>query len=874
MASASGMDSVEIDEELWFGSAGEDSELEERAAHSMAAVAARVLGAKPFPAAARKLEAVTRGADAKIERVVAVLESDPGLSMRLLRLVNSAGYALRVRCTSVRHAAALVGMRRLHQLATTAAVLDLFENDKPLVKSLLNHAALVGAACRYLAVHVDLSPDELFTCGFLHDIGKLMLIDAEGQSYMDLIREAGDSPEALHLLERKKYGFDHAVLGAHVLKSWQIPNPVPRVVAWHHSVGRAYQSDTQTAAMVQALRLADQLSYLLRTHPDAEGVRTASESDSARYLGISEAQLSAMWPDLTRLCQRIYSQPGSGGSEIIPREDSIPPSMRAKPSQRAPSLAPVNNAAASLVPPVESQAPAHVSEIPKAFECVVCKKASHGSRCPVCSGHVCSEHQVGPQQWCSDCASVYTLDVKSGKLPSWLRYAAIAIFVGSSVVSLLAAVLAGTSPLGALVGSLLLSIVAVVVLFVGRTVWLKRTFMHRRGQVVESEPPPLPFGLAAQQETEIAIRDEAPASLSVPSHAATEPVVPRQAPLSAALFEHQGAPSQMPAPWVRSELPAVLSFPPPAEPLRAEPQADPHIMPSVQPEAPRPQPTHTDPIPAARQGQSPYAHSATLPGPAFYPDPPRHQPQPEPGPDRAPSAASEQPAPEWRPVERTQPALAIPSFVPPSARPSPAAPLLSPSMPAQAAAAPPAPAPLPHVSIPAQAAALPTPAPLLSASMPAAPSMPASQLTPTSPSMPASQLTPASPSMPAPATMAPPAPVPLSPATIPIPAAAAPPAPAPAPLPQATMSPAPAAQPPASLPSPSMPVVARVSPSAPTLLSQVTILSSDVISPVEPPPSSGSTFELCMPPATTALVACRAPSLRPAANACSVAFPR
>src|SRR5262245_3341420 len=171
---ATATSSVEIDEELWFGSPGEDSELEERAAHSMAATAARVLGAKPFPAAARKLEEVTRGGGSKIEQVVAVLESDPGLSMRLLRLVNSAGYALRVRCTSVRHAAALVGMRRLHQLATTAAVLDLFDGDRPVVRQLLTHAAIVGALSRYLAVHVDLHPDELFTCGFLHDLGKLM----------------------------------------------------------------------------------------------------------------------------------------------------------------------------------------------------------------------------------------------------------------------------------------------------------------------------------------------------------------------------------------------------------------------------------------------------------------------------------------------------------------------------------------------------------------------------------------------------------------------------------------------------------------------------------------------------------------------------
>jgi HD-like signal output (HDOD) protein len=199
---------VEVDEELWFGNAGEEREIEARAAESMAAVAARVLGAKPFPAAAKRLEELTRSPNARIEQVVSVLESDPGLSMRLLRLVNSAGYALRVRCTSVRHAAALVGMRRLHQLATTAAILDMFETDNPLVVQLLTHSAVVGALSRYLAVHIDLPPDELFTCGFLHDIGKLMLLDSEGDSYGDLVRQAGDRPDVLHVLERERYGFD------------------------------------------------------------------------------------------------------------------------------------------------------------------------------------------------------------------------------------------------------------------------------------------------------------------------------------------------------------------------------------------------------------------------------------------------------------------------------------------------------------------------------------------------------------------------------------------------------------------------------------------------------------------------------------------
>ena len=511
---------VEIDEELWFGTVGDDKELEERASQSMAAVAARVLGAKPFPAAARKLEELTRDGSVKIEQVVGVLESDPGLSMRLLRLVNSAGYALRVRCTSVRHAAALVGMRRLHQLATTAAVLDLFETDNPAIKSLLGHAAVVGAFCRYLAVHVDLAPDELFTCGFLHDIGKLMLIDAEGEPYLELVQQAGDSPDALHLLEQAHFGFDHAVLGAHVLKNWRIPNPVPRVVAWHHNAARAYQADPTTASMVQTLRLADQLSYLVRTHPGAEGVTLAAQSPAASYLAISEAQLSSLWGDLTRLSQRITATPGSDQASLIPREDSIPPSMRGK-KKRGKSVPPVRSlppgtfsappgfeGESAPTPSVLPTSAATVSEMPKAFVCVVCNRASFGNRCPVCSGHVCAQHQVGPEQWCTDCAKAYRLDMHGQGFPMWERLTALGIVVGAGVLSVLVAVLARRPVVGALVGSTLLAGMCVTLVVVGRRFLMKRSFRMKRGHVVEPDQAALPLGLSMPPEPAIAVRDD------------------------------------------------------------------------------------------------------------------------------------------------------------------------------------------------------------------------------------------------------------------------------------------------------------------------------------------------------------------------------
>jgi putative nucleotidyltransferase with HDIG domain len=615
---------IALDEELWFGTPGDDAELEERAAASMAAVAARVLGAKPFPAAAKRLEELTRSPNAKIQQVVGVLESDPGLSMRLLRLVNSAGYALRVRCTSVRHAASLVGMRRLHQLATTAAVLDLFDGDRPVVRTLLTHAAIVGAISRYLAVHVDLQPDELFTCGFLHDIGKLMLLDAEGESYLELVNASGDQADTLHVLERERYGFDHAVLGAHVLKSWRIPNPVPRVVAWHHSVGRAYQGDPATAATVQALRLADQLSYLVRASEAPESITRAAESDAARYLGISEPQLAAMWQDLTRLAQRIGANPGaSNEADVIPREESLPPQMRTKTSLAAKSA--MSAAPPSAVPTVVAVEDP-LAEVPKHFVCVVCSKATHGHRCPVCSGHVCSAHQTGPEQWCTDCANVYSLEVGGSTIPIWGRVGAAMAIGVAGLISVVVALLSDKPLLEAFVGAVLLASVCVMLAAVGRRVLLKRGFLHSRGRVIEVDEESTVVA-PASDPTPTSDAHDADDAAAVHADGA-EPSFPSHAPLPFGL-------SVPPAPEIHSASERYRGSQPMTEPPAPEPASIPPVFsaPPV-PSAP--------PMPSA----SPHANATAVlsapPTRSLASNPPNYE-------DDNP----------FRPIERTEPALRL-----------------------------------------------------------------------------------------------------------------------------------------------------------------------------------------------------------------------
>ncbi len=452
-----------VDEELWFG-AHDHAVAEDAAARSMAALVGRIIGAKPFPMTARRLADLTRQDVVRIEPVIQVLESDPGLSARLLRLVNSAGYALRQRCTSVRHAATLVGTDRLHQIATTAAVLDLFDSKGPVAAQIIEHSTVVGAFCRYLGAHLALPVDDLFTAGFLHDIGKLMLMETENDQYVELLSKCGSSPDTIHLLERGLYGFDHAVLAAHVLSAWNIPDPVPKIVAWHHEPTHAYRVSSMMAALVQTVRLADALVYVMQADPERQNIKELAQHEAASYLDISEPQLAAMWDELQVLYNESREQClGENAPALDPR--SLKPKR------------PINAINASAEPTPSER----THELPKQFPCVECGCPTFGNTCPACGGYVCPDHQVGRDAWCALCARDYRSEKSSMPVPLPAKWAfgivATAVAI-SGVAGMISA--GGPGALRAGFGTLLLGTLVTLLYLVGKQVLIRVRFVRTR----------------------------------------------------------------------------------------------------------------------------------------------------------------------------------------------------------------------------------------------------------------------------------------------------------------------------------------------------------------------------------------------------------
>jgi len=256
---------------------------------------------RPFPAVARQVLALLGSEDYRTADLEGTILKDPGLSATFLRIANSAMYRGLVPCESVLMACARLGRNSVREIVVGVATMDMFRDVKSRGATIRNHCAAVGAIARTLADEWNLrSGDQLFLTGLLHDIGKLLCLQAGIESYDGLPADSLDAPDRLHSVERDRLGYDHAMLGGHVLSNWKIPDPIPQIVAWHHQPERAYAAGGALGMQVAMLRLADRLEYLLRhdSAPKEAVIEALTDTAEAKHVGFSAADLRSAWTQM------------------------------------------------------------------------------------------------------------------------------------------------------------------------------------------------------------------------------------------------------------------------------------------------------------------------------------------------------------------------------------------------------------------------------------------------------------------------------------------------------------------------------------------------------------------------------------------------
>lgn len=287
-------------------------------------MAARLCGVRPFPHVLAKIRVIASDPTRSVADLATVVESDVAFAARLLRVVNSAAMGLGRKCTSIRHAVALLGTRGVANLATAVAALAFVDDASASAPDIGRHAVGTAGIARMIGSLAGVSPEEAFTAGLLHDVGMLMLLQSNESFYEELIDQVGDSGEPSVDEERALLGFDHAELGGHVLSSWNVPAPLPDVVMLHHDWEAAAEVGGTIMTMVAVVRVADILWPRLEKYdePTEEDLELLRAEPAVECLGISPEELIRMWASFKQASAGGWTH-GEGGPSMGDADDGV-----------------------------------------------------------------------------------------------------------------------------------------------------------------------------------------------------------------------------------------------------------------------------------------------------------------------------------------------------------------------------------------------------------------------------------------------------------------------------------------------------------------------------------------------------------------------
>ncbi|BBO99724.1 HDOD domain-containing protein [Sulfuriferula nivalis] len=163
------------------------------------------------------------------------IAQDQGLTAKVLRVVNSAFYALPKKIVSMQDAVVIMGFNNVRSLVLSAAFLRAFPSAGEGYFDNYAHwkrSFRVAIYAKALAKCMKYDQEMAFTSGMFYDIGQLMMDICIHEQFDKILEQHAQSGQSLLEIEQLLLGFDHAMVGAEVVKRWNFPSEIVHVIRY------------------------------------------------------------------------------------------------------------------------------------------------------------------------------------------------------------------------------------------------------------------------------------------------------------------------------------------------------------------------------------------------------------------------------------------------------------------------------------------------------------------------------------------------------------------------------------------------------------------------------------------------------------------
>ena len=193
-----------------------------------------------FPASVERVMHLTSDLGCSARELVQVIEHDPVMTLKILRMLNSAYFSLPRKITSIHQSVVYLGLNTIKNLSLSIATLGILPKNNSSgfnTRTYLKHSLSTAAIARLLNQkfnHKDFDGSDCFVGGLLHDIGKVVYAQFNPEDYARIVGLSESDEIAMFRAEQRLVGADHSLLGAMLGERWNFPLTLVECIGGHH----------------------------------------------------------------------------------------------------------------------------------------------------------------------------------------------------------------------------------------------------------------------------------------------------------------------------------------------------------------------------------------------------------------------------------------------------------------------------------------------------------------------------------------------------------------------------------------------------------------------------------------------------------------
>lgn len=257
----------------------------------------------PSPDNVLRISALLRDVNTPSRKISEAIIYEPMLVTLILRLANSAVYAFDRKVTSIDAAVAAVGSKTLLEMVMLSIASTSFAKEirnSIIARKIWEHSLAVAIISRGLAEKLNIqATDEAFTCGLLHDIGKLILLSYDFPGFSMILSEPDEDQMLMN--EQMHFGYNHAEVGSLVARRWGLQEEVCYTIRHHHNPSLS----AYPMLIAHIVEVADIIANLNGYGLRSENKEKLAHSESVVRLRLTPQALDDVWRSIQKNIEEV-----------------------------------------------------------------------------------------------------------------------------------------------------------------------------------------------------------------------------------------------------------------------------------------------------------------------------------------------------------------------------------------------------------------------------------------------------------------------------------------------------------------------------------------------------------------------------------------